>query len=106
MTIFHILVLVLILVIWFKILKAREHVIKRCRLACEEAKLQFLDQSVAVISTRLKLGKSGLPEFHRTYQFEYSENGLDRYPAFVDLLNNRISAIRFTGQNGETIFHH
>lgn len=106
MTVFQILVLVLIIILWFKILKAREYVIKRCRKICEDTKLQFLDQTVAVVSTRLRFGKNYIPEIHRTYRFEYSENGMDRYPAYADLVNNRIINIRFMGHDGATIYHH
>lgn len=106
MTTLLLVLLTIVIIFWFEILKMREYVIKRCQRACEEAKIQFLDQSVAVISIKFRLGKNGLPELLRIYQFEYSENGVDRLPAYVDLINNRIISIRFTGPDGETIYHH
>ena len=106
MTAFWIFTLVILIILWFEIFKAREQVIKRCQQVCREADLQFLDQTVAVISVKFRIGRNNRLELHRTYQFEYSENGVDRYKAYVDMLNNRIISIRFTSADGRTVYHH
>ena len=106
MTIGLIVLLVIIVVFWYKILKTRELVMQRCQQVCTEAQLQFLDQTVAVISIKLRCSDDYRLLFYRTYQFEYTENGADRLPGYVDLVNDRIVSIRLTGRNGETIFFH
>lgn len=102
MSVLLLLILALIIVYWYEILKIREYVVKRCQHVCRESGFQFLDQSVAMISVKIRIGSHGFPLFCRTYQFEYSENGTDRFPGFVDLINNRITGVRFIGDGGET----
>ena len=106
MAIALIILLVMIFFLWYEIFRTRELVIKRCQRVCREAELQFLDQTIAVISVRFGLDRKHRPVLYRTYQFEYSENSVDRYKAYVDLHNNRIVSIRFTGPDGKTVFHH
>ena len=106
MTALAIILLVILISVWYEIFKTRERVIQRCQQVCRDAELQFLDQTVAVISFKFRLGRDHRPELYRVYQFEYSENGVDRHKAFADLVNNRIISLRFTGPQGETIYHH
>ena len=101
-----IILLVMIFFLWYEIFKTRELVIKRCQQVCRDAELQFLDQTVAVISVRFGIDRRRCPVLYRTYQFEYSEHSVDRFKAYVDLHNNRIVSIRFTGPDGKTVFHH
>ena len=106
MTAISIILLVILISLWYEIFKTRERVIQRCQQVCRQAELQFLDQTVAVVSVKFSLGRGCRPELRRVYQFEYSEDGVDRHRAFVDMVNNRIVSLRFTGPHGETIFHH
>ena len=106
MTASLIILLVMLIACWYEILKTRELVMKRCQQVCAEAQLQFLDQTVAVVSIKIRFSDDFRFLLYRTYQFEYSQNGVDRLPGHVDLLNNRITGIRFTGRDGETIFYH
>jgi len=106
MTALWIFTLVILFFLWYEIFKTREQVIKRCLQVCREADLQFLDQTVAVISVKFRFGRNKRLELHRIYQFEYSENGVDRFKAYVDMIDNRIISIRFTGVDGGTVFHH
>lgn len=106
MTIWLIIVLVMLTVCWYEILKTRELVVKRCQQVCAEAQLQFLDQTVAVIGVRIRVSNDIRLKLYRTYQFEFSENGVDRYKGYVDLLNHGIISVRLTGAKGETIYYH
>lgn len=106
MTAVSIILLVILISIWYEIFKTRERVIQRCQQVCHQAELQFLDQTVHVISLKFRLGRNCRPQLWRVYQFEYSENGSDRHRAYADLINNRIVSLRFTGPHGETVFHH
>ncbi|OGT77677.1 MAG: hypothetical protein A3J35_02480 [Gammaproteobacteria bacterium RIFCSPLOWO2_02_FULL_52_10] len=106
MTIWLIVLLVILTACWYEILKIRELVMKRCQQVCAEAQLQFLDQTVAVIAVKIRVSDDIRLMLYRTYQFEYSENGVDRYKGYVDLLNHGIVSIRLTGDKGETIYYH
>ena len=106
MTAILIILLVILSSLWYEVFKTRERVIQRCQQVCREAELQFLDQTVAVVSVKFRFGRGYRPELSRVYQFEYSEDGVDRNKAYVDLINNRIVSLRFTGPQGETIYHH
>ena len=101
-----IVLLVMLIACWHELLKTRELVMKRCQQVCAEARLQFLDQTVAAVSIKVRCSDDFRLHIYRTYQFEYSQNGVDRQAGYVDLLNNSIISVRFTGDNGETIFYH
>ena len=106
MTAILIILLVILFSLWYEIFKTRERVIQRCQQVCREAELQFLDQTVAVVSVKFRLARGCRLELRRVYQFEYSEDGIDRHRAYLDMINNRIVSLRFTGPQGETIYHH
>ena len=106
MTLWLIALLVMLTGCWYEILKTRELVMKRCRQVCAEAQIKLLDQTVAVTGIRIRFSGDFRPMLYRTYQFEYSENGVDRSRGYVDLLNHGIVSIRLTGSHGETIFYH
>ena len=106
MTFWLIALLGMLIACWYEILKTREMVMQRCQQVCAEAQLQFLDQTVAVTGFRIRVSDDFRPMLYRTYQFEYSENGVDRCRGYVDLLNHGIVSIRLTGSKGETIYYH
>ena len=96
----------LVFLAWYEIFKTRERVIIHCQRVCKEARLQMLDQTVSVSAFRLAINRGIIPDLVRTYRFEYSISGDERLPGYVDMVNNRISSVRFTGPEGETIYHH
>ncbi len=46
---------------------------------CRQLGLQLLDQSMVITAIRPMLGRGGRIEFRRTYQFEFSSTGDQRY---------------------------
>jgi len=46
---------------------------------CRQLGLQLLDQSMVITAIRPVLGRGGRIEFRRTYQFEFSSTGDQRY---------------------------
>ncbi len=100
------LVLLLVVVyLWFEVLRIREQVITHCKRLCREANLQLLDQTVALASMSLKRGKNGMPSLQRIYGFEVSENGVDRLSGYVTLRGNYIIESRLEAADGSNIIH-
>ena len=98
-------ILGLVVIIWLESLKVREFVIARCQLVCKEAKLQLLDQTVALVALSVRRSVDGALKIHREYKFEVSADGVTRYAGFVNLMGKQILSIRFEGPDGENIFH-
>jgi hypothetical protein len=62
---------------------------KRCQLL----QLQLLDQSVVLKKIRLQRGESGSLQWRRTYDFEFSSTGTDRYRGTLVLAGARLLSI-------------
>ena len=95
-----------IAIFWFEGLRVRERVIARCREICQRSGLQFLDETVALVSISLKRKPDGNPTIFRIYQFEVSESGADRRRGYVAVTGRDIHHIRLEGKEGETILYH
>ena len=63
------------------------------REACARAGVQWLDQSVHLLSMRLSRGPDGWLGLERRYGFEYSTVGEDRHSGRIVLQGNRLQAI-------------
>jgi Protein of unknown function (DUF3301) len=103
--IFLLLTILVVSVVWFESLRIREYVIKHCNQLCRETDLQLLDQTVSLISLSLKRANNGGMSILRKYQFEVSENGVDRYSGYVTLLGKRIIESHLEGPQGINTFH-
>ena len=68
--------------------KAREWAMKYLRRQCEQDGLQLLDQTVELSSTKIRWNK-GRPLAMRTYVFEFSVDGGDRYQGSLQLAGYR-----------------
>lgn len=64
--------------------KAREWAMSYLRRQCEQDGLQLLDQTVELSSTKIRWNK-GRPLAVRTYVFEFSVDGGDRYQGSLQL---------------------
>jgi trehalose/maltose hydrolase-like predicted phosphorylase len=62
---------------------------QRCRLL----QVQLLDQSVVLKKIRLQRGESGSMQLRRTYDFEFSSTGTDRYKGTLILAGARLLSI-------------
>ncbi|MGN0858353.1 MAG: DUF3301 domain-containing protein [Stenotrophomonas sp.] len=60
------------------------------RQACEQAGVQWLDQSVHAIAIRPCRLENGWLGFQRTYRFEYSRDGADRYAGRIVLRGEQL----------------
>ena len=87
--------LLLALAVWFvsDSLKAREAAHAAARRACEEAGVQFLDDTVSQSGMRLTRNADGRVTFERYFRFEFSPTGDDRQQGRVRLLGGRVQEV-------------
>ncbi len=87
--------LILALVIWFvwDSLKAREAAHAAARKACEEAGVQFLDDTVSQSGVRLARDAEGRVVMERQFRFEFTPSGDDRQQGRVRLLGGRVQEV-------------
>lgn len=78
---------------WFDSLRALEIARKAGKRACDDANVQFLDDTVAGIALALARGKSGRRVLRRIYRFEFSETGNTRLEGRLVLLGNRVESV-------------
>lgn len=99
------LLLVIAAVVWFwmEALRARERVLRVCASACKQMDVQLLDQTVSLSRLSLRRGASGKLRFARTFGFEYSTNGADRWPGRALLLGRRVESVQLDRADGVLI---
>jgi hypothetical protein len=78
---------------WLDSLRALEIARKAGKRACDNANVQFLDDTVAGTGLALARGKSGRRVLRRTYRFEFSETGNTRLEGQLILLGYRIESV-------------
>jgi hypothetical protein len=78
---------------WFDSLRALEIARNAGKRACDDANVQFLDDTVAGIALALVRGKSGRRVLRRTYRFEFSETGNTRLEGQLIVLGDRIESV-------------
>lgn len=83
---------------WYAGMNAREQAIAVCRRACTEARLQFLDDSIALSKTRFARNPHGQLQFRRDYRFEFSDTGNNRRPGVVRMLGDRVEWVNLDGE--------
>ena len=75
---------------WLDSLKTREIGVNAARTACQDDRLQFLDETVVGTSVRLARDDAGRLRLRRVYSFEYSDTGNDRRSGSVTLLGHDV----------------
>jgi hypothetical protein len=78
---------------WFDSLRALEIARDAGKRACDDANVQFLDDTVAGIAFALVRDKSGRRMLRRTYRFEFSETGNTRLEGQLIVLGDRIESV-------------
>lgn len=84
--------LLFLAVIWYWLDGARtkEVASDAGRHTCQQAHVDFLDETVALLKVRLKRDRDGRIFINRLYQFEFSSDGSCRYKGYIDVLGKRI----------------
>ena len=80
--------------------RAREHAERLARETCKRMGIQFLDDSVGLKKWRIVRDadpRTGLRKWaiRREFQFEFSRQGADRWPAELVLLSGRLLGVEF-----------
>ena len=78
---------------WFDSLRALEIARKAGKRACDNAHVQFLDDTVAGIALHLVRDRSGRRVLRRTYRFEFSETGNTRLEGRLILLGDKVESL-------------
>lgn len=87
--------LIIVLGGWFFMvsLRVRELAIKLSRQACQREGLQFLDDTVSAAHIGLRRDGRGRLGLNRTYQFEFSESGAQRYTGYIVMLGDQLQIL-------------
>ena len=102
-TILFLLLLSLLVFIWQDSLHAREHAISQCRKSCREMDVQLLDETVALVSFRLRRVRTGQVRPLRHYRFEFSIDGHGRSTGYILLHGYRTETIHLELPDGTII---
>jgi len=97
-------VLIILVYLWQENLRVRESVIRLCKQTCQQGELQFLDETVSLASVAIKRTSKGL-QLNRMYSFEISQNGMDRFTAYADVIGEKIISIYSEGEDENLIFY-
>jgi hypothetical protein len=78
---------------WLDSLRALEFARSTGRRVCENADVQFLDDTVARVELRLVRDEFGRRVLRRTYRFEFSETGNSRREGLIVLLGHKLDSV-------------
>ena len=85
--------LLLLALLWFDSLQAREVAVRAARRACEAEGLLFLDDTVGISSVKPARDDEGRLKLQRAYEFEYSDTGNNRIHGSVVMLGKRVTLL-------------
>lgn len=89
---FFLLLLLIGFYVWQSALRARERARLLGRALCAEARVQLLDQTVALSRLRLRRVPGRGLRLWRCFAFEFSSDGIDRLHGSLDLLDDEVVA--------------
>ena len=78
---------------WFDSLRALEIAREKGKKVCNDANLQFLDDTVSNTSLALVRDNSGRRVLRRIYRFEFSETGNSRLEGRLVMLGSKIESV-------------
>ena len=78
---------------WFNAQKTKEIALATARDHCLTMEVQMLDDYVALNGIRLKRGPLGKIQLQRSFLFEFSSTGNERYNGTVLMLGRRVESV-------------
>jgi hypothetical protein len=78
----------------FDALRAREAAVAVAKVACQQQGVQFLDDTVRGLRTRLGRNGEGHAVLRRIFVFEFSEDGVGRRGGSVTMLGAQVEAVQ------------
>jgi len=91
---FFITLLLLIGFYWSSSMKAREIAFNAVKAYCQKVDVLLLDEYVALNALWLRRDKLGKVRTWRSYQFEFTPTGEERYNGKVVMLGNKVLSIQ------------
>lgn len=91
---FLIVVLVLCGIYWSHAMRAREIALLAAKMHCQKMNLFLLDEYVALNGQWIKRDNLGRVKAWRSYQFEFSSTGNERYNGKVIMLSDKVISIQ------------
>lgn len=79
---------------WWQGQKVKEIALRHTRLYCKEQSLQLLDDSIGLRAFWFKRDEGGRLRSWRSYVFEFTATGDDRYRGRIILLGNKVTSIQ------------
>ena len=83
---------------WYAGLQVREQAIAVGRRTCQDAGLQFLDDSVALSRLGVTRNDAGQVVLRRDYRFEFSDTGNNRLPGVIRMRGLRVEWVALDGE--------
>jgi hypothetical protein len=78
---------------WQVAMDAREAANRIAKDACSRAVVQLLDGTVAFAGFRMAKDAHGKRRLQRTYTFDYTNDGFERYQGFIVLAGGQLEAV-------------
>ena len=75
--------------------QAREIALAAVKRQCNQHNLQLLDQSISIKAVWFKRDAAGNLRFWRSYKFEFSSTGADRYQGLIIMLGRKVTSVSF-----------
>ena len=84
----------LLLLLWWNAQGARQIALSATKSYCQKTGLQLLDETVALSKFRLRRDVRGNVRLWRSYQFEFTATGYERYNGSVTLHGAQVGDIQ------------
>lgn len=78
---------------WVDSMRARELASSVCRRTCRRCDVQFLDDTVALVALGITRVDDKQLRIRRVYQFEFSDDGRERFAGIVVISGTHIDTI-------------
>ncbi len=91
-----------IVVFWMDGMRVRELAVAAAKAACKRDDMQFLDDTVSMVSLRFARNDYGRLKARRVYQFEFSDTGDNRLEGSVEMLGKRVGMLYMAPHRIET----
>jgi hypothetical protein len=79
---------------WFNGQQAKEIALKAVRAHCRNLEVQMLDEYVALSRIQMKREQTGKIRLRRTFLFEFSSTGNERYNGVCMVLGKQVESIQ------------
>jgi len=81
-----IIILIAVIFFWWDSVGAKEKAREAGYQYCQNADVQFLDDTVELVKLRVRRNYRGQLCFYRTYRFEFSSTGAARFQGVISML--------------------